>query len=120
MGTVYLIHFERPFKHARHYIGYSDNLDARTVRHNKGNGAKLLHHVKAAGIHFEVVKTWEDKDRAFERKLKNLRQSWRRCPVCRERKGLKPDLDARAIEKGVRHGSTNISLHGGERLDGCS
>jgi hypothetical protein len=26
---VYLIHFETPSKHAKHYLGFSDNLAAR-------------------------------------------------------------------------------------------
>jgi predicted GIY-YIG superfamily endonuclease len=33
MGTVYLIHFDRPYHHARHYIGYTDDVDARLAGH---------------------------------------------------------------------------------------
>lgn len=33
MGTIYLLHFSKPYKHARHYIGYTDDLDKRLARH---------------------------------------------------------------------------------------
>ena len=28
-GTVYLLHFERSYRHARHYIGFTQNLEQR-------------------------------------------------------------------------------------------
>jgi hypothetical protein len=28
-GTVYLLHFERPYKHARHYLGFTALAAAR-------------------------------------------------------------------------------------------
>jgi predicted GIY-YIG superfamily endonuclease len=86
---VYLIHFDKPYKHAQHYIGFTDNLDARLDRHHGKHGSKLLKAVEAAGISFKVVRTW-DGDRAFERKLKNRKNASRYCPICRaavKRKG---------------------------------
>ena len=32
MGLIYLLHFERSYHHARHYLGYTDDLDARRRR----------------------------------------------------------------------------------------
>jgi len=29
MGVIYLLHFQRSYRHARHYLGYTDDLDAR-------------------------------------------------------------------------------------------
>lgn len=86
MGTVYLIHFDEPFHHARHYLGFCEdgNLAARYERHQAGRGSKLLRAVAAAGIGFEVVRTWEGVDRNFERALKNQRNAPRLCPRCRE------------------------------------
>jgi hypothetical protein len=57
-GTVYLIHFETPFKHAQHYIGWASDLNRRISRHRNGNGARLLRVVNEAGITWEVVRTW--------------------------------------------------------------
>jgi predicted GIY-YIG superfamily endonuclease len=82
---VYLIHFEKPYKHARHYIGFTDNLDQRIHEHKyTANGAKLLQVVRNAGINFEVARVWPDGDRHFERHLKNMKKSSCYCPVCRK------------------------------------
>jgi hypothetical protein len=86
---VYLIHFSQPYKHARHYVGWTQNghtLRSRLKSHRAGNGARLMEVVTKAGIDWEVVRTWkgEEGDRNFERKLKRQKHSWRHCPVCRE------------------------------------
>lgn len=44
--------------------------------------------VSEVGISFDVVRTWEDGDRNFERSLKNKKHSSRLCPVCQESKSL--------------------------------
>lgn len=84
---VYLIHFDRPYHHCRHYIGYCDDghLEARLARHKSGDGAKLLRVVTQAGIDIEVARTWPDGDRALERRLKNQKKASRLCPICRAR-----------------------------------
>ena len=84
--AVYLIHFEQPYKHARHYLGFveqPDGIQARVERHAKGGDARLLQVVTDAGIAWRVVRTWPDGDRSFERKLKNKKNSKCLCPVCR-------------------------------------
>jgi len=88
---VYLIHFDRPYKHAQHYIGYTDNLDSRIDCHRHGNGSKLLKAVNAAGIGYKVVRTWPDGDRSFQRQLKNQKNASRFCPTCR--KGVERLID---------------------------
>ena len=80
VGTIYLLHFSEPFKHARHYLGWSRNLEARLEHHEAGSGANLLRHVAAAGITWELVRTWEG-DRNEERRLKK-HSSTRYCPIC--------------------------------------
>lgn len=80
-GVVYLIHFERPLEHARHYIGWTADLEQRVADHQRGRGSKLIAAVVRAGIAFRVVRTWSG-TRAFERKLKNRKETPRLCPVC--------------------------------------
>ncbi|MDL4817376.1 hypothetical protein [Actinomadura opuntiae] len=41
-GIVYLLHFTRPYKHAKHYTGWTSDLDARLAEHAAGRGARLL------------------------------------------------------------------------------
>lgn len=82
---IYLVHFEKPFKHAKHYVGFTDKtLKERFARHmslaRMHRGSALLRAVLAAGIKFKVVRTWEG-DRNEERRMKSGGNSWR-CPVC--------------------------------------
>ena len=35
-GYVYLLHFDQPYKHARHYLGYTVNVDQRLAMHAAG------------------------------------------------------------------------------------
>ncbi len=87
IGTVYLLHFERAFGHARHYCGWTSlSLEQRLKRHNTSQGARLLLAVRRAGIKYTVAQVWENQDRNFERKLKNRGGLARVCPLCRQMK----------------------------------
>ena len=83
-GVVYLIHFARPYKHARHYLGYTEDLPKRLSLHKRGLGARLMEVVRNAGIDWVVARTWPG-DRVLERRLKNRHESPRLCPICREK-----------------------------------
>jgi site-specific DNA-cytosine methylase len=41
IGTVYLLHFDRPYKHARHYLGWAESLDARLAVHGTTQREKV-------------------------------------------------------------------------------
>ncbi|GDY28768.1 hypothetical protein [Gandjariella thermophila] len=84
-GTVYLLHFDRPYEHARHYTGWTTDLDSRLAEHATGRGARLLEVVSAAGIGWELARTWPG-TRARERQLKRQGGASRHCPMC----GVKP------------------------------
>jgi hypothetical protein len=85
MSLVYLIHFHRAYRHARHYVGFVAGgrkaLAERMERHRAGHGARLLQVIGEAGIGWDVVKTWKG-GRDFERKLKNRHGAGRFCPCC--------------------------------------
>ncbi len=83
-NVVYLIHFEKKFHHCQHYIGYTadENFEKRISCHKKGVGSRLLRAVNLAGIAWEVVMTWPDKDGNFERSLKKRRNAAKLCPKC--------------------------------------
>lgn len=81
-GTVYLLHFDRPYKHARHYIGWTPgDLNRRLRQHRNGTGARLMQVITAAGIDFVVARVW-DGGRNLERSLKNRGGASRACPLC--------------------------------------
>lgn len=81
-GTVYLLHFDRPYRHARHYLGWTTDLDARLAAHTTGRGARLLEVITAAGIGFTLARTWPG-TRTRERQLKQQGGRSRCCPLCR-------------------------------------
>jgi predicted GIY-YIG superfamily endonuclease len=82
-GLVYLVHFERPYHHARHYVGFTDDVERRMEEHRAGAGARLLAALVRAGVAFTVVFTWPGASRAFERKIHSYKKSWVLCPTCR-------------------------------------
>ena len=85
---VYLIHFDEKYHHAAHYIGFCEEgkVEARLERHKSGGGARLLQVLNEKGIDYKIVRVWRDKDRNFERKLKNHKKSSRHCPICNPNK----------------------------------
>jgi predicted GIY-YIG superfamily endonuclease len=85
-GTVYLLHFDTPLKHARHYTGWSANLSLRLAEHASGHGARLTEVVAGLGIGWTLARTWPNVTRSYERRLKNQGGASRRCPLC----GIKP------------------------------
>src|SRR5262245_50756422 len=80
-GVVYLLHFDRPYRHARHYTGWASDLDRRLAEHACGRGARLLAVITEAGIGWTVARTWCG-TRSFERALKRQGGASRRCPLC--------------------------------------
>jgi len=79
--AVYLIHFEHPYKHARHYLGSTNDLQARLQHHQAGTGARLMEVVTKAGIRWHVSRTWQG-GRDVERALKTWKNSPKLCPTC--------------------------------------
>ena len=81
-GIVYLLHLERSYRHARHYIGFTQHLEQRLADHRAGRGSPLIAAAVAEGIEFQLAAIWEG-DRHAERRLhrqKNTRV--RLCPIC--------------------------------------
>jgi len=94
VGVIYLLHFEAPLHHARHYVGFCssyEGLESRLAYHEKGEGSRLLRAVGAVGIPWAVVRIWKG-TRTDERGIKNHGHSGEYCPVCNvtpaKRRGL--------------------------------
>ena len=92
MTCHYLLHFSKPYKHARHYLGSAKDLYVRLQQHNAGQGARLTQVVREAGIELYLARTWNG-DRAYERKLKRQHGGPRLCPICNRRPGPKSKTD---------------------------
>lgn len=83
-GTVYLIHFDTPYRHARHYVGWTPDLDARLQAHRSGRGSRLMEVITTAGITWQLARTWPG-GRKRERAIKNRHEAPRLCPLCTPR-----------------------------------
>jgi hypothetical protein len=89
--ALYLLHFDRPFRHAKHYLGYAVDVPAVHARVDMhyaatvgdGKHHRLMQHVRAAGISFTLARVWPDATRADERRKKQRGHS-RACPICRD------------------------------------
>jgi len=86
--VIYLIHLDQPLKHARHYLGYAEDLEARLERHRSGDGARLLAVLKSAGIGWELARTWPG-SRKLERQLKSRKDAPHICPICAGEKAMR-------------------------------
>ncbi len=81
--AVYLLHFDRPLAHARHYIGFTSRMpEERLEEHLSGNGSPLVRAAVAAGIKVTLVAVWPFGDRTWERYLKGYHKAARWCPWC--------------------------------------
>ena len=83
-SVVYLIHFDQPYHHARHYLGTTHDLEQRLRQHALGcayGGARLMEVVTQAGISWRLACTWEG-GRELERQLKTWKSGVRLCPIC--------------------------------------
>lgn len=85
---VYLLHFDRPYKHARHYVGFTEGASVypRITDHEEGRGARLMSVIRGAGIFFTVSRVWKFDHaadaRAREKRIK-YKAATRFCPICR-------------------------------------
>ncbi len=85
-GTIYLLHFDPPYQHAAHYLGWTrartkEGVLRRVLRHLRGNGSPLVRAAVRAGCTVQLVRVWRNADRYEERRLKG-HASTRYCPIC--------------------------------------
>jgi predicted GIY-YIG superfamily endonuclease len=81
-GSVYLLHFSRPYKGTRHYIGFSTKVADRLRAHKSGRGSPFLKAVHGAGIRWTVARRWHGVTGDFESKLKSRHNARGFCPKC--------------------------------------
>jgi predicted GIY-YIG superfamily endonuclease len=84
LGVIYMLCFSQPYKHARHYVGWTADLLDRLDAHASGHGARLIAVIWHAGIGFTLVRICEG-TRRRERAIKNAGGAVRYCPACTPR-----------------------------------
>jgi hypothetical protein len=81
--VVYVLHFDRRYHHAGHYLGSYQDLTRRLAQHGKGRGARLLEVISQAGITWQLARTWCGGTHRERQRTKQGGAS-RRCPICKE------------------------------------
>lgn len=103
MGSaVYLIHFDSPFKHAQHYLGWAKDVEARFRLHAGGRGCRLLKFVNEGGIDYHIVRRWQSTTRILEFKFKKWHDNKILCPICqseRKKRKLETQRNRRRLAK---------------------
>jgi len=96
-GTVYLLHFCPPYKHAGHYVGFAKGgaraVRQRLHRHLAGQGARLIEVAALAGCAIRLARIWRHRDRRFERSLKKRRGFTSIAELCHFASAGKEDAD---------------------------
>lgn len=109
MTGVYLLHFEPPYKHARHYTGYAADIAPRIEAHAHGQGARLTAVAVEAGCTLVLARVWPDGDRSLERRIKRRKEAPRLCPICQGAVGLQmplfPDLPPMVVSPDTEEGA---------------
>jgi hypothetical protein len=82
-GTVYLLHFERPYSgRMQHYIGFTrDDLDQRLQSHRQGGASATTRAAVDQGIGFTLARTWPGTPK-LKRDIKS-QGPVNYCPACR-------------------------------------
>lgn len=84
---LYLLHFDAAHGHARHYLGSTENLPRRMMRHGKGFGARLTAVLADLGEHWTLAAVFVPRkgitSRKAERRAKLRKNSTKFCPICR-------------------------------------
>jgi hypothetical protein len=97
---MYLIQVDRPYRHARHYRRWTENLDHRLAEHHAGRGSPLIAAALTARIELQIATT-SSGDRCEERRLHRDHSSraWL-CPIGRrEHQATRLDAGAATGEK---------------------
>jgi hypothetical protein len=85
-GTVYVLHFNPPYRHAGHYVGWTEgDVCERIAVHLQGRGSPLIRAAVAAGVDVQLAATYEG-TRYLERRLKRWHNTGRFCAICRDRR----------------------------------
>jgi hypothetical protein len=94
-GTTYLIHIDPPYKHAKHYKGWTDRpVGRRFADHLAGRGALLTRMAVQAGSRLTLARVWPDTTKDREDSIKR-HGGGRMCPEC----GVKPAAPRLASDK---------------------
>lgn len=84
--SIYVLHIDPPYRHARHYTGWTPERDpSRRISDHierRANGSPLVRAALDAGCTVTVAHIWPRLGRDFERWLKTRRDHSKWCRLC--------------------------------------
>jgi predicted GIY-YIG superfamily endonuclease len=80
--SVYILHFSSKIGHARHYVGWANDVAGRIKHHKSGSGARLTQVAVERGVQMVLARTFDGADKSFERRLKRTNNTAKYCPIC--------------------------------------
>src|SRR3989442_14561814 len=79
---LYLLHFNPRYRHAGHYLGYTQDVLQRFAFHLRGRGSPLVSAAVTNGCQILLVIIWNEDGNA-EQEIKRIVGSRARlCPIC--------------------------------------
>jgi predicted GIY-YIG superfamily endonuclease len=82
---LYLLHFSPRYRHAGHYLGFTQNLAKRFARHLEGKGSPLVKAAVGNGSKIVLVRVWAEDGNAEQEIKRVVGSRARLCPVCNPR-----------------------------------
>jgi predicted GIY-YIG superfamily endonuclease len=73
---------EPAYRHARHYLGWARDVDARVAEHLAGSASPLVRAAVLAGATVTLAARYPG-SRQLERRLKRWHKTGQFCPMCR-------------------------------------
>ena len=79
---LYLLHFDPPYRHAGHYLGYTEDVPKRFALHVKGKGSPLVKAAVNNGSRIVLVRLWAEDGNAEQEIKRSVGSRARLCPLC--------------------------------------
>lgn len=79
---LYLLHFAPRYRHAGHYLGYTENLPKRFAMHIRGKGSPLVKAAVGNGSAIILVRIWAEDGNAEQEIKRGVGSRARLCPLC--------------------------------------
>lgn len=88
---IYLLHFDVPHHHARHYMGATFDLEARLTAHRQGRGSRLTRALCKGNATWKLGGLWEWTESIdqislwrLEKNFKSRHQGPAFCSICND------------------------------------
>lgn len=115
-GYIYVLHFETPLSHARHYVGCTTKIEKRLSAHAVGAGSRLTRELRRQGIAWHLASLFccsRQQMRRIERKIKNCHGGGRYCETCQGNYLIRPEGTTPYPVAALPFATSSLKIEGG-------